>query len=364
MSSALTANLRAVQYELCRQFDVKSYPTVTMGTAAQYTTIHQFGIDGVDLHVANHENAKPAASIISDIFDFFSIAPVPIPPELSALPGRPPPRHAQPPPATAGNSSAPGRAVAPTAAGGAATLPAGSVPASGVPAVQEQRDSKADDGVARAQQDAKTETAAVARGAQRARADTFGTPPATAADVRDVVSATVQTYHEILEADAELHTQRADFLRFWGLVAAAHPASECRAGAAALLENVPIWWPQGAAELWKPPKDMLEHDVCGSATEAVGVRAVQPYRACAGSGPEFRGYTCGMWMLFHATAAGCARRSCVPRPWRCCACSPACTALTAFLLEACVLCAHGCASAQAAHSHITLGCICKLHTHT
>ncbi len=31
--------------------------------------------------------------------------------------------------------------------------------------------------------------------------------------------------------------------------------------------------------------------------------AAQPWRSCAGSIPERRGYTCGLWLLFHSLAA-------------------------------------------------------------
>ena len=33
------------------------------------------------------------------------------------------------------------------------------------------------------------------------------------------------------------------------------------------------------------------------------VWSVQPWRSCKGSVPERRGYTCGLWMLFHSLAA-------------------------------------------------------------
>jgi hypothetical protein len=260
-----------------------------MGTAKQYLAAAKSVVAGSGVHYGEHENTKVAGSIIKDILDHFALAPLPI---LEI-----PDRKLKPPKIQKSLASSKTKQ---TASGQNKTNAEHEL---------RQSENKADDVSGSTQSNVETPQISPHSPPSivQPRLPPFvAPPPPTAADARDLVSATVQTFHEILQADAGLYAQRAAFITFWQLVRLAHPVPACRTGAEALLENLNIWWPQGASELWKPPKDMLEHDICGSATEAPGVAAAQPYHTCLGSKPEYRGYTCGMWMLFHALAAGCA----------------------------------------------------------
>lgn len=74
-----------------------------------------------------------------------------------------------------------------------------------------------------------------------------------------------------------------------------------------LLQDMHIWWPDGADQLWKPPPEMRTLAICRGAVSP------EHYRSCLGSRPDTRGYTCGLWMLLHSLAAGCAAQ---PTPYR------------------------------------------------
>lgn len=113
------------------------------------------------------------------------------------------------------------------------------------------------------------------------------------------------------EADADLWAQREAFIAFWSLVRTGHPAQRCRWGAAGLFRKLKAWWPEGAGPEWTPPREMLALDICGpdGGTPAAASGAGLPprqYYSCRGSTPATRGYTCGLWMLLHSLAAGCA----------------------------------------------------------
>jgi thiol oxidase len=123
------------------------------------------------------------------------------------------------------------------------------------------------------------------------------------ADARDIVAATVQTYREIMSADGDLERQRSSFVSFWSLVRDAHPAQECRVGASRLLDSLPIWWPEDVPTGWSPPDGMMQLEICEGQEEDQDDGG-QPYYSCKGSQPSTRGYTCGLWMLFHSLAIG------------------------------------------------------------
>jgi hypothetical protein len=271
-----------------------------MGTAKQYITGVKSGAAGSGVHIAEHENSKVAGAIIQDILGHFAFAPLPIPENLNhqLKPSKPPFIPNQMPHPT-GNSSV-SNTMQKTGRANDSNIE--------LQVLKEQagKDDNTSGSILSTSKSALIPSPSPHLSPEPKLPLFVAPSPPTAVDPRDLVSATVQTFHEILQADAKLHAQRASFVNFWQLVRLAHPVPACSVGAESLLENLQIWWPYGASELWKPPKDMLEHDICGNSTEAPGVAAVQPYYACRGSNPEHRGYTCGMWMLFHALAAGCA----------------------------------------------------------
>jgi hypothetical protein len=116
-----------------------------------------------------------------------------------------------------------------------------------------------------------------------------------------------------------------------------HPAPRpcrCRAGAARALANFDSAWPKGTGSpkiralhpcmpAFEPGSDRvplkLPHSIQEAADEIEarlpGARRGRPrWSACEGSQPGSRGFTCGLWLLFHAAAARCARPAAARAP--------------------------------------------------
>ena len=122
------------------------------------------------------------------------------------------------------------------------------------------------------------------------------------ADLEDIEHATVLAYEQMTSAALLRPTGRDPFVSFVRLMADAHPVAACKDGANALAERIDKTWPERS----KPDKDAFEkirtrlsaHKVCGEGH--VGPLA---WRQCEGSVEGKRGYTCGLWLLFHSLAA-------------------------------------------------------------
>ena len=85
------------------------------------------------------------------------------------------------------------------------------------------------------------------------------------------------------------------------LLSLAHPVDTCKKGAAKLLDNFDdAVWPKTSEmplpSATKPSEDgsISLHDVC------MGEEVSDEYRSCKGSKPYSRGYSCGLWTLFHS----------------------------------------------------------------
>jgi thiol oxidase len=72
------------------------------------------------------------------------------------------------------------------------------------------------------------------------------------------------------------------------------------------MQQLPKLWPADAAkDPWgEGSEGKAPTDVCTVGGKAVpAVHASAQYVACKGSKPDSRGFTCGLWLLFHTTAA-------------------------------------------------------------
>lgn len=107
-----------------------------------------------------------------------------------------------------------------------------------------------------------------------------------------------------------LQERRAALLLLLQMWATGHPLDNCRAGSRALLQQLPKLWPEDAEkDPWGEGSGMhAPTDVCtangqSAAAAAAGTgHAPVEYVACKGSKPDSRGFTCGLWLLFHTTA--------------------------------------------------------------
>ncbi|KAG2427505.1 hypothetical protein HXX76_012438 [Chlamydomonas incerta] len=71
----------------------------------------------------------------------------------------------------------------------------------------------------------------------------------------------------------------------------------CKAGAATLLQGYEAAWPPGAEDA---PPSLRKAELCGPPG---GLAWRGQWAACAGSQPDSRGFSCGMWFLIHTLAA-------------------------------------------------------------
>ena len=99
--------------------------------------------------------------------------------------------------------------------------------------------------------------------------------------------------------------KRQDLKEWLKLLSLAHPTDGCKNGAKKLFEKFDTdIWPEAAesplASATSPSKDgsISLHDVCK------GEEKADEYRSCKGSKPYSRGYSCGLWSLFHSLTVG------------------------------------------------------------
>ena len=135
-------------------------------------------------------------------------------------------------------------------------------------------------------------------------------------DLHGLEKATVLTFEYALTGDAALAEPgaRAALHAFASLVAAAHPLPACAAGAGTLLATLDRDWPVAAGAGGPPPVAAL------AALRAVRLCGPSPppadWHACAPTPPHTgSGYTCGLWTLFHALAAGAGDGDTAGRVW-------------------------------------------------
>lgn len=118
--------------------------------------------------------------------------------------------------------------------------------------------------------------------------------PSTDCDVKgDVTIATIEMF-EYLKSKTVLGTfaARKALMDWLGLLETSHLVEECAAGAGEALRVLEASWPVTSEQILD--LDALKQvKICGKEQK-------RPYVSCAGSTPETRGYTCGLWMLFHS----------------------------------------------------------------
>eukprot|EP00850_Spirogloea_muscicola_P010603 SM000063S19993 [mRNA] locus=s63:128466:132447:- [translate_table: standard] len=117
--------------------------------------------------------------------------------------------------------------------------------------------------------------------------------------LHDVEEATSIAFQFIFNSVPLTKSARAPFLRFLHIVAAHHPSVRCRTGGAQILAQMDELWPP-------PPIDELGKAAPINKSALAIIQICGPsspkgfWKACKGSSEERRGYTCGLWLLFHA----------------------------------------------------------------
>ena len=120
-----------------------------------------------------------------------------------------------------------------------------------------------------------------------------GALPSTDCDVKgDVTIATIEMF-DYLKSKTVLSSfaARKALVDWLGLLEAAHLVEACATGAGEALRVLEASWPASSEQIIELDA-FKQVSICGEEQK-------RPYVSCAGSTPEMRGYTCGLWMLFH-----------------------------------------------------------------
>ena len=148
------------------------------------------------------------------------------------------------------------------------------------------------------------------------------------ADLLDVAVATARAFGEMTSPALLRPETRPAFFGFVDLLASAHPLRVCADGARAIVDAFDDLWPAEDGDIAGVRARLSSARVCGDGLERLllGISpdaqtrtdkqngsglspdpdaAVRdtPWRSCLGTVEGTRGYTCGLWTMFHALAA-------------------------------------------------------------
>ncbi|PRW57447.1 Sulfhydryl oxidase 1 [Chlorella sorokiniana] len=115
------------------------------------------------------------------------------------------------------------------------------------------------------------------------------------ADLNDIEGATITSWQYLGASPLLLRGPEArQALKDWvELLADAHPVERCQLGAQRLRASLPEYWPDDADEPRKPLQGL---QICPGSD-------FKDWSGCRGSVADKRGYTCGLWQLFHTLAS-------------------------------------------------------------
>lgn len=109
----------------------------------------------------------------------------------------------------------------------------------------------------------------------------------------DIIDATIESF-EYLKSRPLLKggDARRALINWLQLLEKSHYISECRIGAQNAISALELAWPESANEV-QDLGSLQDVDICG-------VFKQRGWSHCKGSYKDSRGYTCGLWMLFHS----------------------------------------------------------------
>ncbi|KAK4763461.1 hypothetical protein SAY87_012899 [Trapa incisa] len=119
--------------------------------------------------------------------------------------------------------------------------------------------------------------------------------------VYDVEEATATAFDIIIEHKMIKSGTRASLIKFLQLLVAHHPSRRCRMGSAEILVNFDDLYPSEAVSVVK--SEIVGSDQTGSAKniQICGKEVPRGYwMFCRGSKNDTRGFSCGLWVLFHS----------------------------------------------------------------
>eukprot|EP01024_Parvocaulis_polyphysoides_P065981 TRINITY_DN771_c2_g1_i2.p1 TRINITY_DN771_c2_g1~~TRINITY_DN771_c2_g1_i2.p1 ORF type:complete len:507 (-),score=38.97 TRINITY_DN771_c2_g1_i2:826-2346(-) len=111
----------------------------------------------------------------------------------------------------------------------------------------------------------------------------------TEESLEDIEKATLLAFEEIVTADLE--GKRLAVIEILTLLSTAHPSKRCKEGLSKLVSNFNDFWKPSLSE---PESTLKNYKVCGE--DATGLL----WKQCKGTKEDTRGFTCGLWTLFHS----------------------------------------------------------------
>jgi thiol oxidase len=115
-------------------------------------------------------------------------------------------------------------------------------------------------------------------------------------DLVDVEAATLQSWSAMTSPVLLKGEDARQAVEAWlDLLVESHPVDRCRQGAEIAETMLQKAWPKSAEAVLHPAM-ISDVAICGGAV-------FEGWSSCKGSSPDSRGYTCGLWQLFHSLAA-------------------------------------------------------------
>ncbi|WOL17559.1 sulfhydryl oxidase 1-like isoform X1 [Canna indica] len=118
--------------------------------------------------------------------------------------------------------------------------------------------------------------------------------------IYDIEESTAQAFQIIFQNKMIKSNTRSELIKFLQLLVAHHPSKRCRKGSAEMLVNFDDLWPSN--HLSVSSQDTIVEEVDASRYYHIcGKEIPRGYWIfCRGSKEDTRGYSCGLWVLFHS----------------------------------------------------------------
>ncbi|XP_074588316.1 sulfhydryl oxidase 1-like [Curcuma longa] len=126
-------------------------------------------------------------------------------------------------------------------------------------------------------------------------------PAEIARAIYDVEEATAQAFKIIFQNKMIKSNTRGPLIKFLQLLVVHHPSKRCRKGSAEMLVNFNNLWPSDLPSMSSQETNLLEDGDASTNYQICGKEIPRGYWIfCRGSIKGTRGFSCGLWVLFHA----------------------------------------------------------------
>ncbi|XP_042385130.1 sulfhydryl oxidase 1-like [Zingiber officinale] len=126
-------------------------------------------------------------------------------------------------------------------------------------------------------------------------------PAEIARAIYDVEEATAQAFKIIFQNKMIKSNTRGPLIKFLQLLVVHHPSKRCRKGSAEMLVNFNNLWPSDLLSMSSQETNLLEDGDTSTNYQICGKEIPRGYWIfCRGSIKGTRGFSCGLWVLFHS----------------------------------------------------------------